>query len=242
MLAVTIKTASPQKIWLEVYDAKRPDVVFTKRYKTINGSATLFVRMPISPQKVIVKIYNDHGMGGFEVADIKKRELLKKIDAIDFPSAHVYEFIRFAEKFCYNLSQLPADKEYYSQYGHFTIRLYDELYNANGGKSNTPSRIGRRTGIIEVNKAMMLSYTFPMRMAILCHEFAHKFLNEDESNETEADLNGLLIYLGLGYPRIEAYEAFLTVFIGSPSEANKKRYEVIENFIDNFERNQLIIE
>jgi hypothetical protein len=51
-----------------------------------------------------------------------------------------------------------------------------------------------------------------MRFAILCHEFSHFYVNEDMDNESEADINGLLIYLGLGYPRIEGYQAFLEVF------------------------------
>jgi hypothetical protein len=59
-------------------------------------------------------------------------------------------------------------------------------------------------------------------------------------DETEADLNGLLIYLGLGYPRIEACEAFLEVFEQYPSEENGKRYKKIENFINNFEKNNIV--
>ena len=47
-----------------------------------------------------------------------------------------------------------------------------------------------------------------MRMAILLHEFSHFYLNDRMEDETEADLNGLLIYLALGYPRIEAYQSF----------------------------------
>jgi hypothetical protein len=48
-----------------------------------------------------------------------------------------------------------------------------------------------------------------MRFAILCHEFSHFYVNDNMDDESEADINGLLIYLGLGYPRIEGYQAFL---------------------------------
>jgi hypothetical protein len=80
-----------------------------------------------------------------------------------------------------------------------------------------------------------------MRMAILLHEFAHFYLNKNIDDETEADLNGLLIYLGLGYPRIEGYEAFLQVFEGSPTPENKKRYDVINEFIQNFEKKKFVM-
>ena len=59
-------------------------------------------------------------------------------------------------------------------------------------------------------------------------------------DESEADVNGLLIYLGLGYPRIEAFEAFLEVFERYPSQENKMRYDKIRNFIDNFEKNNIV--
>ena len=42
----------------------------------------------------------------------------------------------------------------------------------------TPARIGRRTGVIQVNKTQFEAFTIPMRMAILLHEFSHFYLNE----------------------------------------------------------------
>ena len=55
------------------------------------------------------------------------------------------------------------------------------------------------------------------------------------ANETEADLNALIIYLGLGYPRIDAYNVFTQVFHTSPTELNKDRMKIIDDFIRNFE-------
>ena len=89
-------------------------------------------------------------------------------------------------------------------------------------------------------KKLFDEYTIPMRFAILCHEFSHFYVNKDMHDESEADINGLLIYLGLGYPRIEAIEAFTNVFLNYPSEENGKRYKKIENFIDNFEKNNIV--
>ena len=57
-------------------------------------------------------------------------------------------------------------------------------------------------------------------------------------DETEADLNGLLIYLSLGYPRIEAYQSFLTTFKDTPTQENKERFAILNQFITNFERNK----
>ena len=80
-----------------------------------------------------------------------------------------------------------------------------------------------------------------MRMAILLHEFSHFYLNEKIDDEMEADLNGLLIYLSLGYPRIEAYQAFLETFRERPNNLNKARYDLINKFINDFEKMNMVI-
>ena len=46
-------------------------------------------------------------------------------------------------------------------------------------------------------------------------------------------------YLSLGYPRIEGYQAFLEVFKDSPRKQNKNRYDVINNFIKDFETKRI---
>jgi transcriptional antiterminator len=52
-------------------------------------------------------------------------------------------------------------------------------------------------------------------------------------------LNALLIYLGLGYPRIDAYNVFTKVFETSDNEANIERMKLIDEFIRNFEKQYL---
>jgi hypothetical protein len=120
------------------------------------------------------------------------------------------------------------------------IELLPTIIDSKGKELTTPARISRMTGRIQVSKKHFDEYTVPMRFAILCHEFAHFYVNEDMTDESEADINGLLIYLGLGYPRIEACEAFLEVFEHYPSQENKRRYDKIKNFIDNFEKDNIV--
>lgn len=115
----------------------------------------------------------------------------------------------------------------------FGAKIKDETY---GKVMATPARIHEKTGIIEVSKRQMLRYTVPMRMAILLHEYSHVYRNRNKRSETEADINALKIYLGLGYPVYEARQAFLKVFIGTPSDGNVERYHAIEDFINQWEK------
>lgn len=239
-LLIKVRTYRPEKIRLKVLDADQPNTTFTNRYKTIDGESIFFVRMPVSPQNALVQVYNEAngnlpvGMDNtVEVQSITKEQLDKKLDVIDFSNPLVRSFVNFATRFSYNAGTLPSG-DYVSDDKKFMIK-YPAIIQDDGIEQSTPARIDIDTGVIEVSKKHFLEYTVPNRMAILLHEFSHVYLNDNVDDEVEADLNGLLIYLGLGYPRIEAFEVFAKTFLGTPTDQNKVRYDRIKDFIDNFE-------
>jgi hypothetical protein len=146
----------------------------------------------------------------------------------------VRNFVAFAQKFSYNAGWLTAPRDFMSSVGGFKIEYLPVIINSKGEKMATPARISTKNGRIQASQESFRNMTIPMRMAILLHEFSHFYLNSDVSDETEADLNGLTIYLGLGYPIREAYQAFTSTFIGYPTEQNKKRYDIIDKFIKDY--------
>jgi len=246
-LSVSIASRRPTKVHLKVYDEDGPKRVFTDRYKTINGQENFLIRLPMTPKNMVVEVVDDtekrtgQNTGTFEVLNIKKVPLQKRMDTADIRSVQVQSFVNFAQKFSFNAPYLEANKNYRSQDGRFLIEYLPEIRSNHGKILNTPARISKQTGRIQVSKAKFEQYTIPMRMAILLHEFSHFYLNDNIDNESEADINALLIYLSLGYPRIEAYQAFLEVFKHSPSAQNKQRYDLINNFIRNFEKQKMVM-
>ena len=50
-------------------------------------------------------------------------------------------------------------------------------------------------------------------------------------DEIEADRNSLILYMGLGYPRIDAYNVYLDVFENTPTELNKARYDELQKIV-----------
>jgi hypothetical protein len=246
-LLVKVVTKQPEKIKLIVKDCEMMDTVFTDRYKTISGEATFFVRMPVSGKNVYVVVYNER-VGNldanedksFEVVAIDKLPLEKKMDVVDFNDNGLKSFVKFCTRFCFNAGQLTSGT-YKSSDGVYTIEYLPTIVYPNGRESSTPARIGVESGIIQVSQAKFRPMTIPMRMAILLHEYSHFYVNDQMHDETEADLNGLLIYLGLGYPRIEAYQSFLSTFINVPSQQNKDRYDKINKFIQDFEKNNYLV-
>jgi len=249
-LMIEVATAKPEKIQVVVKDINKPDTKYTDRYSTIDGVQQFYVRMPISPYEALVSVYNVANGNlkqgedpSFKVVKVDARPLQRKMDCVDWSNPKIRDFVGFAQQFSNNAGILSAGKypngsTYISDEGNFRIDYFDNIRSKAGRVIPTPARISQTKGIIQVSKEHYKKFTVPMRMAILLHEFSHFYLNENIEDETEADLNGLLIYLALGYPRIEAYQSFLTTFKDTPTPQNKERYEVLHQFITNFERNK----
>lgn len=253
---IDIQTAQAQKIILKVHDASMKNTYFTNRWMVINGKKSLFVRMPVSGLVSIIEIYNEangnvKNDSSFKVTGITKIPLRRKLDVVDLRDPDVKSFIKFATRFCFQAGVMPTGT-YRSGDGRFSIVYAPEIISSNSGAVlNTPARTNKDNGQIEWAQSKCVGMTVPMRMAITLHEFSHFYRNQRIDDETEADLNALLIYLGLGYPRIEACEAFLDTFIKSSQgptplneqqkAANARRYHIIHNFIQDFENNKMIL-
>jgi hypothetical protein len=241
-IAITILVASPTKIYIRAYDKDFPKTLYTDRFGQIKNEETFYIRMPISPQNIVVEIsknpyFDSMGDSGFKVLDAKRIPLKKKLSAFNSASPVIRNYIAFCQEFCQRASYISAKGSIYtSNDGQFQIDYLDDIRDENGMVLNTPARINKSTAVIQVSKNKFDQYTVPMRMAILLHEFSHYYLNGNIADETEADLNALLIYLGLGYPRIDAYNVFTKVFEHSNNDENIKRMKIIDEFIRNFER------
>jgi len=242
-IMMRIKVTSPKRIYIVAKDSSNKNTSYTNRFCDITDEQTLFIRMPLSPQKTDIIIKSEYELGeadmkdkGYKVIDIQKLPLKRKLTAFNHANPTIRKFVRFAEEFCSKAGYISAQGSIYtSDDGQFRIDYLDDIVDENGRNMKTPARINRNDAIIEVSKKKFQTYTIPMRMAILLHEFSHYYLNTDMANETEADLNGLLIYLGLGYPRVDAYNVFTQVFATSPTELNKDRMKILDDFIRNFE-------
>ena len=243
-LMIEVATASPEKIRVIVKDNDKPFTVYTDRYATVEGTLKYYVRMPLSPPIAKISVFNEKngnlGKGEdttFKIIGFEELPLKRKLGCIDFDNPEIKSFIGFSSEFSQKAGYLSAGGSVYmSEDGVFRIDYLDSIKSKSGKKLKTPARISQSRGNIQVSKDLFRKYTVPMRMAILLHEFAHFYLNDRMEDEVEADLNGLLLYLGMGFPRIEAFQSFLTVFQETPTEQNKGRFDVLNQFISNFEK------
>tara|TARA_R110000751_G_scaffold11508_1_gene40455 strand:- start:65 stop:853 length:789 start_codon:yes stop_codon:yes gene_type:complete len=237
-----IEAKSPTKVYLMVRDKNNPKNQFTNRYNTVEGQRSLVVRMPIAPDVAEFFIKDENELVNqppqYRLITAKKHDLKTKRSQITKSNKDARQFIEFAEEFVEKLPRLSAGKSgsiYSSNNGRYVIRLLDDIVDREGKEIMTPARISKSSKRIDVSKAKFMKYTVPMRMAILLHEMAHGYINKEASDETEADLNALDIYLNEGYPRIEAFSVFGKVFNGKPTEGNRSRYKILKKFIEDFE-------
>tara|TARA_R100001244_G_C5171163_1_gene131676 strand:- start:5153 stop:5902 length:750 start_codon:yes stop_codon:yes gene_type:complete len=228
-LAITVWGEGDTPIRLIVEDAENSETMLTNRTGTVNGLKTYYVRIPVAPDVALIEVVCEDGRdSGYGIEDIEIMSLPTDYSHKHFQNKEAQSFINFAEEFCYNAGSIKTGAEYSSDDDIFRIKYLDDIRDL-GKVVATPARISQSDGLIEVSKADFLRYTVPMRMAILLHEFSHYYLNEVMEDEIEADRNSLHLYLGMGYPRIDAYNVYLDVFENSPSELNVGRYEALNN-------------
>lgn len=225
----------PSKVRLIVYDPYKKGAIYMDRWKTIKGSETLETRLPTSPKRLKVKVMPLDNKGvqikGFSTQVLEQYPLC-------FRNPNTKSFVKFAQSFAENLAHLPTGT-YKSDNRKFRIDLFDVIRDDETKRVlSTPARISNSTGRMEVSKKHFSKMTIPMRMAILLHEYSHFYVNKETTNEVEADLNALRIYLGLGYPYIEAHKSFIHTFKKNETMQNKERYEHIKTFVKSFEKNK----
>lgn len=251
-LVIGIKTDKPQNITMMAKDAYKPDTFYVSRNGMVNNYREFELKFPQTPKLLELSIFNKSRISfNGEEDDSFKITKFEPTKVKTYPlwaDQDIHNFVKFAKQFCENASILSAGdfkpSIYRSDDGKFCIDYYNKIRSKKDGKIlTTPARIGHATGIIEVSKNDFTRYTVPMRMAILLHEFSHKYMNpklgRDISDETSADINALNIYLSLGYPTIEAQYAFLKVFKGANNEGNKRRYLILDDFIKKFTKGDL---
>ena len=237
-----IETHKPENIRIIVIDPLKPNTVYANGSIVVTGKDYFYVRIPISPDKALVRIINDKN-GNIKNDSTfryqyKLMPLKTNLNAFNYHNPQILSFINFISEFANNAGILSAGNVsiFLSNDAEFRIHFVDEIKDENGNVFNTPARISKINNRIEFNRAQIANYTVPAIVAIGLHEFGHGYLNREKSNEIEADYNALRIYLGLGFSRKEAFRIFCKVFAGSPSRLNELRLQKIENFIMRFEK------
>ncbi len=248
-LALKNNTRGEIRLNIVVRDVEKPNTVYTDRLVDIAAMDIRKIKMqfPISGNHMQLLVVNVRSGIGANFNDPTFEAKPYKITGLEtcdvWMDAQTESFVRFAEEFSANCGFLSPGN-YRSEDGQFLIQYQPYLtvkdQYGNQKISSTPSRVGHITGNIGVSQKHFLAYSVPMRVVILLHEFAHKFqnrkLNKQMDDESAADMAALYVYLGRGYPRTDAREVYLNIFLRARTEENALRYKKIDEFIKRFDK------
>ncbi len=240
-------TQRPERLRIVTIDINKPNTSYSDRYINISGKRDIEIKVPLSPKTMALVVLNTRtGINPKQndnsfVAKITSFKKLKTYQLWLKPETK--SFINFAKEFCENAGIIPIGV-YESNDKKYTIHYLNIITDRKTGKVMfTPSQIGNKSGLIRVSREHFISYTVPQRYIILLHEFAHKYINPKKGkridDELAADKNALYIYLGDGFPRIDARTVYLKVFINSNNEENLLRYTEIDNFIKKYDEGHI---
>lgn len=250
-LNISVSTMTEQEVRLVIIDAEQENTVLTDRVAFVNGKFDFMIGLPLCRKYVDVVLVNnkDNSDSSFTYNGFKKLPLIKRTDSIDMRRNHLRSFVNFVQKFCYNAGVLRTndarnDQDFYrSDDWRFFIKYLPVIRDYDtGAEVSTPARISCDTGLIEVSQKDFLQYTVPMRIATVFHEYSHPWVNADPDDESEADINGLLIFRGLGFPKYEAAEAWCTILGENDSPENMQRLAIIMKFLDDYDNNKILFQ
>ena len=178
---VLTATSKPVDLFVVGFDSSKKHTEYFKRKIYLKGKDTYLFKLPKSPSELTLLIY-DMGAGfnvnpsSFIVNSIKILPLKK---STIFADQLTRDFYDFASEFCEKCGSLSVG-DYYDNKRQFKIQYFDKILSEAGKEMNTPARISISDNTIQVSKSMMDTYTIPIRLAVLGHEYAHNYLNSND--------------------------------------------------------------
>jgi len=224
-LLLTLQLAEPaSRLLIRGFDPERDwSVYFDRRAGTPTrplpaGPVTLAFPLPISPT-ILDVVATARGLENQEVA-----VRLEHCGSKELPTRPLLtqeqdqQWLSFAIYLALNLPylELTRDERYpYQSEEGFLYRVLRLIRNRETGVLlNTPARINRRTGVLEVSVEQMLHYTIPMRVVVLLHEYIH--VRDQTDDEQACDEGALRLFTAAGFPLSEGLYAFSKVFDKRP--------------------------
>ncbi|SDM68897.1 hypothetical protein SAMN05421823_11962 [Catalinimonas alkaloidigena] len=187
---------------------------------------TLIFPLPLAPQRLGITF--DEATTRPTIEKVEQSDLIHEQAGWDEELQDLVDFAQWIVRRLHRLSASRPDRLYTSRQGRHLLNLFaDRIIDREGKALATPARVSRLTGVIEASRKMMAPYTLPMRLFVLLHEYMHYRLKT--TDETQADLGALRVFMALGYSATEAMYA--TVKVLPDVERNRERVDAIMTYL-----------
>lgn len=243
-LHITILCSGTKKLRVWSEDLGKKYSKYADRIITVTKSRTIHFNFPVSPKTLFIGCLNVENTNDKDFELIIKEVALKTYNIV--MDSDTRQFVKLAITVSQTIGFEPPPTNgllYQTSDEMFNIKNVPIIKDKMSGQViSTPARIGHNSGLIEVAYSRFRNYTIPMRLMILLHEFSHKYRNPKIglkiNNEFGADINGLYIYLGLGFSKIDAICVFAEVFLKAQTDSNIMRIRKIQDYIRRFENQE----
>lgn len=228
---ITIEAKKPCSLRMVVSDALHGNSIYQRINKGDHdlpfvGLKTFTVKLPLAPKFLLLSINCKQGNDAINIQKIEVAPLHEDVGLKNL-SPYLVNFIRWVAPFVKEAGYVYGNRTYNSPDKKFSIKYLNQITDAQTGQAiDTPARINRKTGQIELNAKVFREYSIPMRMYMLLHEISHFYLNT--RNEFEADDLGSTLYEQLGFPRIEVIYAFTKVFNDENPEQKARKNRILD--------------
>lgn len=241
-ITIVCKGTKNFRVWAEELGKK--DSKYADRVIKVTNSRKIHFNFPVSPKSLFIGCLNVQNINDKDFEVTIQEEPLKTYNIV--MDNDTKDFVQMAINVSQTIGFAPPPQNgilYQTPDAKFNIKNVPMITDKMSGQViGTPARIGHSTGLIEVAYARFRQYTIPMRLAILLHEYSHKYRNPKIglkiSNEFGADINGLYIYLGIGFSKVDAICVFAEVFLKAQTDGNMQRMRKIQDYIQRFENQE----
>ena len=243
VIQLTISSDAPLEIGVRLFDAEKRNSHYLRRKAVLHPSGAshfsrkLSIPIPVSPKKLFLEIVDKSSLDQDDFT-LDKLTVKRLTPTEVWASPIRHRFMKFAIDFAQQAGTLQTGS-YYSKDKEFLIQYLPSITDEFGNELATPARISRQFPRIQLSKRMFLTYSIPVRIAILAHEACHYFLNT--RSEKEADLCGIKYYLESGFPSIEAIYALTKIFGKNPTGVSSdqvgRTYDV-GHLVNSFQQNR----
>lgn len=151
----------------------------------------------------------------------------------DFKFDPSEELIEFANSFSDSWS-FVVNGDYYSRNNNYHVEVYDDIFDKNGTKLKIPSRVGEKTGVIQISKNNLKENDATNNYVFFL--ILWSVVEYNLKSHTKSDILAIEYYSKTGRPMKDVIRMYMDIFNQHNYPSNKERMDKIMQSIETFQK------
>lgn len=151
----------------------------------------------------------------------------------DFIFEPSQELLEFADSFSESWYS-AVNGDYYSRNNNYHIEVYDDIFDKNGAKLNIPSRVGEKTGTIQISKNNLKGNEATNNYVFFL--ILWSVIEYNLKSHIKSDIFAIEYYCKTGRPMKDIITMYMKVFNQYNYPSNKERMAKIMKSIETYQK------